>query len=126
MIRKKLGYIANRENEKVETDDYGNELEVFKKPFAFNELYMPVTDSYSLKVYGENIIRILRMYVNVNEWYGRINVGDRAYLMDSEHSYCNLGNLIYEDNKYCNKANYKVVSVEIQNLKMKIEFEKII
>lgn len=124
LIKSKLGYIATRKRVEEVDPNSSVELELFNKPFAFKKLYMPITDSYSLQKYGENVSRMLRMFVDLS-WIGRVHVGDRAYLIDENNKYCDLNNLIYMDDQYCNFANYKVVSVEIQNLKIKIEFEKI-
>lgn len=125
-FKKKLGYIANRiKIEEVPTSYDSIEVETFSKPFAFNELYMPLTDSYSLKKYGDRTTRMLRMFVPLKLWYGKIHVGDRAYLIDEDTNTYDLGNMIFNDNKYCNEANYKVVSVEVQHIKLKVEFEKI-
>lgn len=128
LFKGKIGYIANRKRiDDLSTiyDNYASEIGIFDKPFCFKELYMPLNDSYSLKKYGEDVSRMLIMYVNINQWYGNIQVGDRAYLIDECTSQCDLGNMIYEDDKYCNKANYQVVSVEVQNIKLKVEFQKI-
>lgn len=128
LFRGKLGYIANRKRiDDLSTiyDNYDSEIAIFDKPFCFQELYMPLADSYSLKKYGEDVSRMLRMYVNINQWYGKIHVGDRAYLIDESTSQCDINSLAYEDDEYCSKANYQVVSVEVQNIKLKVEFEKI-
>ena len=123
IFRKKIGYLANRID--VQKTARGNEIEIFDTPFAFSGIYMPLTDDTNLENYGQDIHRKLRMFVNYYEWYGKIHVGDRAYLMDQKTSEEDLPTLVEKDNEYCNNANYKVSVCEIQNLKIRIEFEKI-
>lgn len=124
LIRKKYGYIANKIG--IEEDENnGNEIEIFDKPFLFKELYMPLSDDLDLENYGNDVNRILRMFVNVNEWYGRIHVGDRAYLIDEKTCECDIDKMAESDNKYCNNANYKVDVVAVQNFKLKVQFKKI-
>lgn len=125
-MKGKVGYIANRIGiETVDTRYDTVEVEIFDKPFHFKELYMPITDQYSLQKYGSRASRMLRMFVPIKKWYKKINVGDRAYLVDENTEVDQLNNIIFEDTKYCNNANYKVISVELQNMFIKIEFEKI-
>lgn len=123
IIRKKLGYIANRIS--TETKKNGREIGIFSKPFSFNELYMPLSDSENLEIYGDNVNRTLRMFVSKSLWYGKIRVGDRAYLIDEATSKEDIIKMVKNSNNYCSNANYKVTVVAVQNFKLKIEFRKI-
>lgn len=123
LFKRKIGFIANKKG--VEEQFNGNEVEIFEEPFMFEEMYMPLSDDMDLKNFGNDVNRILRMFVNKNEWYGKIHTGDRAYLIDESNCECDIENMVRKDNQYCNNANYKVDVVAIQNFKMKIQFKKI-
>lgn len=120
---KKLGYLAQRK--KVEINDRGKEIEYFEKPFSFYSRYMPLEEETSLKDYGIDIYKILRVYLNINEWYGKIKENDRAYLINSTTSENDIVEMVKNSNEFCTNANYRVKTVAVQNFKLKVEFEKI-
>lgn len=123
IIKRKLGYIVPINP--IPEIKNGREHYTFDEPFAFYELYMPLDDTEALETYGDTINRYLKMFPKYSEWYGKIKPNDRAYLIDAETTEEDIENLINSDNKYRLKANYKVVVVAPQNLRMKIHFKKI-
>lgn len=123
IIKRKLGFIANKVD--VEIKKNGKEIGLFSEPKKFMELYMPLSDEENLENYGEDVYRTLRMFVDKNKWYGKIKVGDRAYLIDDTTNETDLIRMVNETNKYCANANYRVTVCAIQNLKIKVEFLKI-
>lgn len=123
IIKKKLGYIANRYG--VEKKKNGKEVNLYNPPQEFYELYMPLSDSENLENYGDKVNRTLRMFVDRNKWYGKINVGDRAYLIDEATDENTIIEMVKNTTEKCANANYKVTVVAIQNFKLKVEFQKI-
>lgn len=124
IIKRKLGYIANLDS--TTTNDRGVEVKVFQAPWSFVGHYMPLTDEeLRLEKYGDDVDRVLRMFVKKSEWYGKIHTGDRAYLIDEGVDNPTLEMLVSSDSKYCVNANYQVSVCAIQNFMMKIEFQKI-
>lgn len=116
-------WIAKRTN--VETDENGNEIEYFAKPEFYRLNYQPVSGNTILKEYGEDINDIYRAFVDRLSFQGKINVGDRAYLSDGEVAEWDLESIAQNDNVYCSNANYKVIIVLPQNIKTRIDFQKI-
>lgn len=123
IIRKKLGYIANKKETIIK--DNGRETVLFETPKEFYELYMPLQDDESLENYGTDVDNYLRMFVDYRKWYGKIHQGDRAYLIDEETTEIDVKTLVTNATEKCTNANYQVKSVVVQNLKLKVEFEKI-
>ena len=119
MIRYKPLYIAKRLN--VTMNDYGMEVEEFAKPKPYNFLYMPTSGMLDYQIYGEKISGMYTAYVDYDKYLGCFLEGDRAYMIDSD-----LQDLrVAETDINCENANYVIKSVQLQNLKIKLTFEKI-
>lgn len=119
MIRQKPLYIAKRL--KTTLNDYGMEVQEFDKPKLYNFLYMPTSGMLDYQIYGEKISGMYTAYVDYDTYLGHFHEGDRAYLIDSD-----LQDLsVAKTDKNCENANYVIKSVLLQNLKIKLTFEKI-
>lgn len=122
LIRKKLGFIANR-NGCIQKNN--RDIPTYDTPISFEILYMPKSNNYKIEKFGEDKNNILIAFFNLNEWYGRINVGDKAYLINENVCTKEIIKYAENDNEYCLNANYEVITCELQNLKLKVEFKKI-
>lgn len=109
---------------KVETNDFGVDIEYFEKPIKYRFNYQPVSGNTDIMEYGEKITNVYRTFVNKNEYLGKIRVGDRVYLEDGEILESELENIAENDNVHCEKANYIVKVVLPQNFKTRIDFIK--
>lgn len=108
---------------KIETNDFGVDVEEFEEPKKYRFNYQPVSGNTNLLEYGERINDVFRTFIN-REYLGKIKVGDRVYLEDGETLQSDLEDLVDSDNKYCEKANYTVRAVLPQNLKIRVDFIK--
>lgn len=115
-------WIASRKPIK---DEDGYDSSTYEKAKQFFINYQPMSSYLDIQKYGEQIRDMYTAYVNKIEYEGKIKVGDKVYLSDGTIMENELKNLVDTDNEYCMKANYKVVSVLPQNIKIKIDFEKI-
>ena len=122
MFEKEI-WIAKRKS--IETNENGIDVEIFEAPKKYYLNYQPISGYLDLQQYGEDINNIYRIFVNRNSFQGVINVGDRAYLNDGLTSEKDLREIVESDNKYCEKANFKVSLVLPQNLKIRIDLIKI-
>lgn len=121
----KLLFIASKIG--TEKDDYGNEIPYFKLPIQqYNFSYMPTSGQIDYQIYGANITNMFTSYLPMS-FLGKIKSGDVAYMIDGE-----IQNIIelkeqdeYSNNQYCSNANYRVRTVQPQNARVKIVFEKI-
>lgn len=109
---------------KIETDEFGNEIEYFDKPIKYMFNYQPVSGNTSYKEYGEDINKVYRTFVDRAIFQGKIKTGDRVYLSDGELCENELGAIAMKEDEFCNKANYRVLVVLPQNYKMRIDFMK--
>lgn len=114
-------WIARRK--KIETNEFGVDVEYFEKPKKYRFNYQPVSGNTNLLEYGERINDVFRTFIDKN-YLGKIRVGDRVYLEDGETLQIDLENLVENDNEFCEKANYSVKVVLPQNLKIRIDFIK--
>lgn len=109
---------------KVETNDYGVDIEYFDKPIHYRFNYQPLSGTTDYQEYGEKTRNIFRTFVSRKLFQGVINEGDRVYLSDSQYAESELKALAESDDELCNKANYYVVSVLPQNFLIKVDFMK--
>lgn len=121
MFEKEI-WIAKRN--KVETDEFGNDIEFFEKPIRYFFNYQPVSGNTVLLEYGERINDVYRTFVDKKQFLGKIKIGDRVYLEDGETLQNELEEKAENDNQFCEKANYVVKTVLPQNFKVKIDFIK--
>ena len=114
-IAKKLG---------VEENEYGNEMPYFDEPKAYSFSYMPTIGQVDYQIYGALISNMFTSYLPM-AYLGKFHSGDVAYLIDGENQ--NIEEMVADDigDRYCNSANYRVRTVQPQNMRVKIIFEKI-
>lgn len=115
-------WIAKRT--KVETDDFGVDIEYFEKPKRYMLNYQPVSGNTNYLEYGEKTRNVYRAFVDRLAYQGVINIGDRVYLSDSEIIESELEKVALSDDEYCNNANYYVMVMLPQNFKTRIDFMK--
>ncbi len=105
----------------------GYEYEEYSEPIMFYENYQPLSATFKRQEYGDSVGSIYRAYFDTSKYQGTIHVGDLAYLIDGEIDDVDV--LVtsedVEENGYGVNANYKVKAVLVQNLKIKVDFEKI-
>lgn len=118
MLRRKELYIANRY---VVTNDYGIDIETFDKPKLYNFFYMPSTNNIDYELYGRNINEIYIAFIDYNKYFGKFKVEDRVYLIDDETSDLSFA----ENDTNGENANYKIIAISLQNIKIKLTFAKI-
>lgn len=99
-----------------EKDSRGNTINVYDKPFQLNAMLNTTSGSYEIELYGERAKRICKAMLNVKEYLGKIKEGDKAYL---------YGVTPKGESKHGVNANYKVISVRPQNVKMVVLFEQL-
>lgn len=109
---------------KVETNDFGIDIEYFDKPIKYRFNYQPISGNTDIMEYGEKITDVYRTFIDKAVYLGKIRVGDRVYLEDGEILESELENLVISDNEFCEKANYVVKVVLPQNFKMRLDFIK--
>lgn len=119
MLRQKQIYIAKRI--KVEKNDYGIDMETFDTPKLYNFFYMPTSNQTDYQLYGVNVGEVYVCYIDYNKYLGKFKIGDRAYLIDNDLIDLSIAN----NDVNCENANYRIVSVLPQNLKLKITLVKI-
>ena len=115
-------WIAKRN--KIETNEFGVDIEYFDKPIKYRFNYQPISGNTNLLEYGDKMNDVYRAFVDKNMYLGKIKVGDRVYLEDGEILASELQNLAKTDNQFCEKANYVVRVALPQNLKMRLDFIK--
>lgn len=121
MFEKEI-WIAHRK--KVETNDFGVEIEYFNRATQHYMNYQPVSAQRTFYDYGQQKEGVYRAYVNSNSMCN-IKVGDRAYLIDGDIRDYELRDIATCDNEFCENANYVVDIVLPQNFKTRIDFKKI-
>lgn len=113
-------YIAPKDLDNIELDDYNNEIVKYKKPFYFGKVnYQPLTRKdleAFIKEYGETNSNIVSCLIDYKD-DGKIKQFDLAYLYDAKPD----NELVYGEN-----ANYIVRAYKPQNTKITIILEKII
>ena len=84
---------------------------------------MPTSSQVDYQIYGTNINNMFTMYVDMS-MLGVFKSGDSAYLIDGETQDIDYLVAKDSDNKYKSNSNYRIKSVQPQNIKIKILFEK--
>lgn len=107
----------------VENDEYGNEIPYFENAKEYHYSYMPTSSQVDYQIYGTNINNMFTMYVDMS-MLGVFKSGDSAYLIDGETQDIDYLVAKDSDNKYKSNSNYRIKSVQPQNIKIKILFEK--
>lgn len=107
-------YVARREG--TEYDDNGNEVPVYGEPFELYCNVQPLSGSTDILAYGERVKRMYKTLIDYDEWVGRINEGDIAYI----HGASPEGEAVNGEN-----ANCVVDAALPQNLKLAVFFEKL-
>lgn len=113
-------YIAKRIN--IIEDDYGNPISYFEKPKEYFFNYQPIDGDLAFQQYGDKVSNIYRAFIPM-AYLGKIKVGDKAYLIDGEIQ--DIVSLVLNDNENCTMANYTIIAVLPQNLKIRVDFEKV-
>ena len=123
MLWEKKLYIATQNG--VEENDYGYEIQTYNIPELYRFNYQPSSGLTSYLQYGKDVNKVYVAYISRSLYDGVFHEGDVAYLSDGKYLECELDELVENENKYCEKANYRITSVLPQNLKIRIDFTKI-
>lgn len=88
--------------------------------------YQPASGQVDYQIYGTLISNYLVAYLETNRYLGKIKTNDVCYMIDGEIQ--DIDRRIEEDknnnDKYCSNANYRVKTVQLQNFRIKVTFEK--
>lgn len=114
MMWDKQIFIAKRKG--VEVDDYGNTVTTYEEPIELYANVQPVSGNTEIMAYGERIFHMYRAMLRMDEWYGKFDEGDIAYLDGKTPE----GETVHGE-----FANYRIVSVRNQNLRIAVYFEKL-
>lgn len=111
-------YIATRTDEKIDLDEYGNEIRTYNEPFYLGKVnYQPLTkkdlEAY-YKEYGETTNNIVSFLLDYRK-DGLFNKLDIAYLYGANPN----GEAVYGDN-----ANYIIRAYKPQNTKIMVILEE--
>lgn len=106
-------YIAKKIGSQLDTDY--NETTIYDKPKAYKINIQPTNASSDLEAFGETSFGMLRAIVPYEEFKGKINEFDVAY----------INTVPTDESENGEKADYRVKSVSEQNLAISIYFEKI-
>ena len=100
----------------IETDEFGYETTNYGEIFVVDGVTLNSLSGYTeMQMFGTKIARMCKTLVDYEQWLGKINEKDVAYLYGaSPEGEKNIG-----DN-----ANYTVTAVLPQNKKIAIYFEK--
>lgn len=112
MIEKEI-YIAPFLEETEDEDD--NTIRIYGTPFKMSVCINSLNGSNEITIYGDRVSRMVKATPDI-EWFSKIKEGDLAYL---------YGPTPVEEKVNGEYANYKVVAVLPQNLKMTVYFEKL-
>lgn len=122
MWEKKL-YIATQNQ--IEENDYGYEIQTYNLPKEYRFNYQPSSGLTNYLQYGKDINKVYVAYINRSIYDGVFHEGDVAYLSDGKYLESELDELVENEDKYCQKANYRITSVLPQNLRIRIDFTRI-
>lgn len=115
LIKKHKIYLASFLKET--TNEFGDPINVYDKPISFESTLNSLSGSTDIAVYGDKISRMCKTLLDYDEWINNIKEKDVIYLYGANPD----GEVVNGD-----KANYKVVAVLPQNLKILVYFERII
>lgn len=99
---------------------------IYNAPRFYKMNYQPIEGDVTSAEYGQKKNARYQAFVERRYYQGKIKTGDRVYLSDESILESELRDLALNDNMYCEKANYEVVAVLPQNIKMQIIFKKIL
>lgn len=114
-IKKRNIFLAKWIREDYDEDD--NSIQIYEKPIALSCTLNSLSGNYDVAVYGDRIKNMCKTMLDYDEWINNIKEKDVVYLYGVSPN----GELNNGEN-----ANYKVVSVLPQNLKILVYFERII
>lgn len=97
-------------------DEYGNPIVKYDVPYSLNCVLNSLSGSYDIVAFGDRIKNMAKTFLDYDEWIGKINEGDKAYLYGALPD----GEVVNGEN-----ANYQIVAVLPQNLKIQIYFERL-
>lgn len=96
-------------------DSHNNTIFVYGKPFQIEGTTLnTLSGSYDIALYGDKINRVCKCMPDMRSYFGKIKEGDKAYLYGKTPQDEKINGL---------NANYKVISVRPQNIKMQVYFE---
>lgn len=99
-------------------DDNGNLTSAYADPVEIkNPLLNSLSGYYDAVAFGDKVNNMSRIMLNYSQWFGKIKERDLAYLYGANPE----GEKNNGDN-----ANYRVVAVRPQNIKIAVYFEKLI
>ena len=113
MIRKRSIWIAPYLDEGE--DEYGNAVSIYGVPFYLESSLNSLSGTTDIAVYGDRIHNMSKTLVNY-EFINKIHEKDKVYLYGATPN----GEAANGDN-----ANYKVVAVMPQNIKIQVYFERL-
>lgn len=102
---------------KEEYDDEDNPIQVYEKPISLSCTINSLSGSYDIAAYGEKINKMCKTLLDYDTWIGKINEKDVVYLYGANPD---------KEECYGDNANYRVVAVLPQNLKIMVYFERIL
>lgn len=106
-------YIASKE--KAIEDDYGNEVIIYKKPEKYNFNIQPISSEVDLVEFGEKASMIQKAVIPIKF---------KDYFKENDLAYLD-GNSPVGEEKYGEKANYKLHPPRNQNKVIIIYFERL-
>lgn len=113
IIKKRAIYIANRIDEGE--DENENPIDVYDKPFLVECTLNTLTSSTDVAVFGERVKRMSKTVLDYS-YISKIHEKDLAYLYGANPD----GEKTNGDN-----ANYRIVAIMPQNLKIRVFFERL-
>ena len=98
------------------TDNYGYETATYGEHYVIKDVTLNSLSGYmEMQMFGTKISRMCKTLVDYDQWLGKINEKDGAYL---------YGASPMNENNIGDNANYTVTAVLPQNKKIAIYFEK--
>ena len=108
-------YIASKLS--VEEDEYGNQIETYAQPKAYMFNIQPVTAESEIQAFGELAPKMKRALISKRVYLNKFKEFDKVYLDGATPN----GELAFGDN-----ANYRIYSIQPQNVAMMVYFLKIV
>ena len=109
-------YIASK-NDNPDYDKYGNQILTYQNPQAYLFNVQPVNSSSEIQAFGELAPKMKRALVSKQLYLNKFHEFDKAYLDGATPK----GEAFNGDN-----ANYRIYSVQNQNVAIMIYFLKIV
>lgn len=99
-------------------DDDGNEIKVYEEPQKYFFNIQPVTSTTDIQEFGENANKMkVALITNRKKYEGKFNEFDCAYLDGATPE---------EETVIGENANYRVYSVQYQNVAIRVFFLKLV